>query len=104
VLCNFGTYPTNGTVLHPTRLQGLILMFGGFLVVKICSLLNTERSLLELLLKLQDVEFFQFTYMGEQYFWLRVKGLISLSDLQSILNKNSFEKKSYYLQAFVFLL
>jgi hypothetical protein len=30
--------------------------------------------------------------MKEQCFWLRVKGLISLPELQSILNKNLFEK------------
>jgi hypothetical protein len=59
-------------------------MSGGFLTIKICNLLNTGRSFLKQFLKLQDVAVFQFTSMGEQCFWLRVKGLISLSDLQSI--------------------
>lgn len=54
--------------------------------------MNTEKSLLEKFLKLQDVAIFQFTYMGEQCFCLRVKGLIFLPDLQSILNEDLVEK------------
>lgn len=79
----------------------LTLMFGGIFAVKICSLFEYREIIIRaVFLKLQNVAIFQFTYMGEkcfwlrvkQCFWMRVKGLISLSDLQCILGMNLFEK------------
>jgi hypothetical protein len=51
VLCNFSTCQSNSTVLHPTRLQWLILMFGGILAVKICRLFEYREIIIRAVCK-----------------------------------------------------
>jgi hypothetical protein len=43
---HFVTYLSNSAVSHPTRLQVLILMFGGFLPLKICNLLEYREIII----------------------------------------------------------